>query len=376
MAKHTSNLISPALTVAEVRAESEALFGSIGDGAIATDEFGHITRINPAALEILDLRPEEALGKWFPRVIPAFREDGTPIPLIDRPIVRMFLSGKSVTEKAYYRTKDGHLVPVDMTVSPIILNNRPVGAVEVFRDITVENEIDRMKSEFISLASHQLRTPLSTVKTYAHMLADGYMGAVDADQSQGLKTILTAADNMNELIGTLLNIARIESGSIEITTKQHDARQLAADVIKQLQLVARNKEVELLLQVPKQPVPIKTDNLIAKEILTNLISNAVKYTLRYGVVTVKVGTHRGDIVFTVEDTGIGIPAHEQNKVFSKFFRGRNVMRQETSGTGLGLYVVKGLVSTLHGKVWFRSEEHVGTVFHVSLPREPADDNRA
>src|SRR5438132_233374 len=110
--------LSRATTVAEVRAESEALFRSIGDGAIATDEFGRITRINPTALTILGLKTEEALGQWFPRTVAVLRLDGTPIPLIERPIVKMFLTGKAVTEKALYRAKNNRIVPVSITVSP------------------------------------------------------------------------------------------------------------------------------------------------------------------------------------------------------------------------------------------------------------------
>ena len=363
------NAPSPERTVAEVQAESEAMFRSIGDGAITTDEFGHITRINPPALAILGLDLDDALGRWFPRVVAILKPDGSPLPLIERPIVKMFLTGKAVSEKTIYQTKSGRSVPVFVTVSPIILNDRPVGAIEVFRDITIENEIDRMKSEFISLASHQLRTPLSTIKTYAHLLAEGYMGDLGAEQARTVQTIIAATNNMNELIGTLLNIARIESGSIEVTRKRLDARQLATDVVRQLQLSADTKGVEVVLDTPKRPVIIRTDSVIAKEILTNLIGNAIKYTAHGGRVTVEVRDRREDATFAVHDTGIGIPKHAQSKIFSKFFRAPNVVRQETTGTGLGLYVVKGLVSTLRGAIWFKSEEHVGSSFYVSLPKQ-------
>lgn len=356
-------------TIAEVKAESEALFRSIGDGAITTDEFGHVTRINPTALSILELRQEEILGKWFPRAIPLVRSDGTLVPLIERPIVRMFLTGKTMTEKVLYRAKNNKMVPLSINVSPIILNRKPVGAIEVFRDITLENEIDRMKSEFISLASHQLRTPLSTVKTYSHMLLDGYMGELTDVQTQALKTIIGASDNMNELIGVLLNIARMESGSIEVNGKSQDATHLAIDVVKQLSHMADNRGVTVTLHHPDAPVVIKTDSIIAKEVLTNIIGNAIKYTKQNGKVVVTVRDRPSDVLFKVQDNGIGIPKHVQDKIFSKFFRAANVVRQETSGTGLGLYVVKGLVQTLRGKVWFKSEENAGTTFYVTLPKE-------
>ena len=354
--------------IAAIRAESEALFRSIGDGAIATDEFGHITRINPTALSILGITLGDALGKWFPRVVSITRLDGTPIPLAERPIVKMFLTGRVVSEKVLYQAGESKPVPVSLTVSPIILDGRPVGAIEVFRDITAEDEIDRMKSEFISLASHQLRTPLSTIKTYTHMLTDGYMGDITHEQERALGTILTATHNMNELISTLLNIAKIESGSLAVNSKRLDAGHLILEVIKQLSVSADNKGISVIFHPPKQPVILKADSLIVREILANLIGNAIKYTVGGGSVTLGL-TSRGDtVLFKIQDTGIGIPKASQDKIFAKFFRAQNVMRQETTGTGLGLYVVKGLVTTLHGRVWFKSEEHEGTTFYVSLPK--------
>ncbi len=356
------------LTVEEVKAESEAIFRSIGDGAIATDEFGHITRINPRALAILGLRAEEVLGKWFPRVIIIVNPDGSPLSLVERPIVRMFLTGEVVSEKALYKAIDGRLVPVSVTVSPIMFDGKPVGAVEVFRDVTTENEIDRMKSEFISLASHQLRTPLSTIQTYAHMLDEDFMGELTANQSRAVRTIIAATSSMNELIGTLLNIARIESGKIAIKSKRLDAGQIIADVAKQLQMTAESRGVVLACNKPQKAVEFQTDQLIAKEILTNLVGNAIKYTTSMGTVSISVRDRKQSVLFEIRDTGIGIPKQAQEKIFTKFFRAHNVVRQETTGTGLGLYVVKGLVTTLHGNVWFRSEEHKGTTFFVSLPK--------
>jgi len=367
MANDTTTL-QDTITVAEVRAESEALFRSIGDGAIATDEFGHITRINPKALNILELTAEETLGHWFPRIIRILKPDGTPLPLIERPIVRMFLTGQAVSEKALYLTRSGNMVPVSITVSPIILDGRPVGALQVFRDITVENEVDRMKSEFISLASHQLRTPLSTIQTYAHMMDEAYMGDMNPDQRRALRTIITATNTMNELIGMLLNIARIESGSIAVNSKRLNAATVVQDIVRQLSVTAHSKNITLDFHTPKQAVWLKVDSLILKEILLNLVSNAIKYTPADGTVTIKIHTHLHDVLFTIHDTGIGIPKLAQEKIFSKFFRAQNVIRQETTGTGLGLYVVKGLVHTLNGKVWFKSEENKGTTFYVSLPK--------
>lgn len=364
--------VMASLNLEEQRALAEALFTSIGDGAIATDEFGKITRINPTALRLLGYTERETIGTWFPKKIIALHENGEPISLIDRPITRAFLTGKTIVEKTYYRRKNGQSMPVSMTVSPIVLNGKPVGAIEVFRDITIEFEIDRMKSDFISLASHQLRTPLSAIKTYSHMLIDGYMGDVSVAQKKSLRTIVSAANRMNELISTLLNITRIESGNVTVTPKEVNVERLAEEVIKEHSLAASDKEVSVELQITSKTAPtVMTDALLFKEVLSNLVSNGVKYTPNLGTIQVVIKSRRHDVLFTVIDSGMGIPKYSQEQIFTKFFRAHNVVKQETSGTGLGLYLVKGLVDALGGKIWFESIENQGTSFFVTLPKKAA-----
>lgn len=364
------------LKLASQQAQTEALFNSIGDGAIATDEFGKITRINPTALRILGYKEKDMLSMWFPNVITAVDEDGVPISLIDRPITRAFLTGQTISEKAYYRTKNGTRIPVAITVSPIVFNSRPIGAIEVFRDISLEFEIDKMKSEFISLASHQLRTPLSAIKTYSHMLIDGYMGDITPEQRRSLLTIVTASNRMNELISTLLNITRIESGSIAISPKNVNLKKLIEEVTKELEHTAVSNNVKLTIDVATKDPTVRTDSLIAKEILSNLASNAIKYTPELGSVTIKVSSHPKNMLVSVRDTGIGIPKAAHDQIFTKFFRAPNVVKRETSGTGLGLYLVKGLAERLGGKIWFVSEENKGSTFYFSLPKHTVASPRA
>lgn len=352
--------------VTEQQAELEALFTSIGDGAITTDEFGKITRINPKALSILGYTHKEMIGEWFPRKIQAVNDEGKSISLIDRPVTRAFLNGSTVAEKCFYKHKNGHIIPVSITVSPILLDSKPLGAIEVFRDITREEEIDRMKSEFISLASHQLRTPLSTIKTYSHMLVDGYMGSVTAPQKKALRTIISGSNRMNELISTLLNITRMESGTIRVTPKYARLDALAQEAMQEVSLLAADRSISTSIRCGKGSMAVRTDPLLFKEILINLATNAIKYTPEGGSVTIKL-QHRGDkIITSVTDSGWGIPLASQKQIFSKFFRAQNIVKRETTGTGLGLYLVKGLVDALGGDIWFKSVEGKGTTFSVSL----------
>lgn len=351
------------------RAEAEVLFNSMGDGAISTDEYGRITRVNPAAQELLGFKDNELIGAWFPKKIVAVSADDTPINLIDRAITRAFLTGKPVSDKLYYRRKDGRKFPVAVNVSPIISHGKPMGAIETFHDISLELEVDRMKSEFISLASHQLRTPLSAIKTYSHMLSDGYMGELNNAQKKSLGTIVGASNRMNELISTLLNITRIESGTIALSPKLLKIDKVIEELMPELSLMAEAKSVNLQLHKRgKANTTLRTDALIVKEVVTNLVSNAIKYTPEGGEVSVVIRPRRFDILVEVTDSGWGIPQYSQDQVFSKFFRAHNIVKRETTGTGLGLYLVKGLLDTIGGQIWFKSSEGKGTSFYFTLPR--------
>lgn len=362
-------LAKPKRAAQEQRAVAEALFTSIGDGAITTDEFGRITRVNPTAQQLLGYSEDELIGTWFPKKIMAVSLDDEPINLIDRPIIKAFLTGKPIAEKTYYRKKNGQKIALAINASPILLNGKPLGAIEVFRDITFEQEVDRMKSEFISLASHQLRTPLSAIKTYTHMLFDGYMGELNKSQKKSLSTIIRATDRMNELISNLLNITRIESGTIAVTPKLLQLDKIADEVIQELSLMASSKSITLSSRVKgRGSTKIKTDTLVVKEVMTNLVANAIKYTPDSGTVTLTIRPRQADILVEVSDSGWGIPKYSQDQIFSKFFRAHNVVKRETTGTGLGLYLVKGLLDALGGKIWFVSDQGKGTTFFFSLPR--------
>lgn len=355
----------------EQQAESEALFTSIGEGAISTDEFGNITRANPGAQRLLGYSEEELVGSWFPKKIIAVTFDDQPINIIDRPISKAFLTGKPISQKMFYRTKQGANLPVAINISPVLLDEKPLGSIMVFRDISLEREIDRMKSEFISLASHQLRTPLSAIKTYTHMLYDGYMGNLNSSQKKSLNTIINASDRMNELISTLLNVTRIESGTIAVTRKTVDLNKVSYEVINELQLAAKAKSIKLKLSSSSDTgLKAKTDLLIFKEILTNLLMNAIKYTSDGGKVSLKIKERPTDILFEIKDNGWGIPKYSQDQVFSKFFRASNIVKRETTGTGLGLYLVKGLVDALGGQIWFTSEEGQGSRFYFTIQNAP------
>jgi PAS domain S-box-containing protein len=354
-------------TLEEAQARADALFLSIGVGAIAANEQGHIYRINDVALDILGYKKRDVMGKWFPQAIKAVDENGKETPLINRPITQAFLTGKPVTQRAYYKKKSGDLVPVSITVSPILMYGKPVGAVEVFYDSTHEEKVDRMKSEFISIASHQLRTPLAAINTYANLLASGYEGKLNKGQQQHLDVILGAVDRMNVLISTLLDIAKLEEGALSVRIKKTDVGELLKTALLEMDQLITDKKIKLTVDFPKKKILVDCDPLLLGEVYRNLISNAIKYTPEGGSVKIKVRLKNDELTFRVDDTGYGIPENLQDQVFTKFFRATNIQRRDTSGTGLGLYMARQIAEVLGGQLNFRSREDKGSCFTFTLP---------
>jgi signal transduction histidine kinase len=253
-------------------------------------------------------------------------------------------------------------------VAPVILNAKIVGAVEVFRDITKEKEIDKAKTEFVSLASHQLRTPLSTVNWYSEMLLTGDVGEVTADQKKYLEEIYNGNQRMVDLVNTLLDVSRIEMGTFLVEPKPTNIVNLAQSVIDEQKLQIDEKEIRLSTVFEKNIPVIQTDPKLLRMVIQNLLSNSVKYTPNAGRVEVSLFLDtQKNVILKMSDTGYGIPKNQQDKIFTKLFRADNIIGKDTEGTGLGLYIAKSIVEQAGGKIYFDSKENKGTTFYVTLP---------
>lgn len=354
--------------VSRDKARLEALFASIGEGVLATDEHGIITRVNKAALDILGYQPGDLIGRRLPVTLVAVHDDGTPLEMSERPIAKVFLHGRTISERTRYLRKDGTPVSVQVTLSPIMYQGRPVGVIDVFRDLTLEIQNEKLKSDFISVASHQLRTPLSAINIYTRMLNDGMAGEVTPGQRKYIKIILGSIDRMNELISTLLDVTRIEAGQIAVHIESVNLRTLLQSLLVELQPALKDKNLVLETHLDKQLPRIQTDGVLVKEVFSNLLSNAIRYTPDGGRIEVVLAALPNDLVFTVRDSGYGIPLADQKLIFTKFFRAANAIVEQPGGTGLGLYLTKTVADTLEGDVWFESVQNEGSTFYFSLPR--------
>jgi PAS domain S-box-containing protein len=372
----------------EAKAKDESVLLAIGDGLIVTDKNGTIEMINKAFELMLGWKSKEVIGKKVSDIVPMENEKGKRIPEKERINPLLLIPGKKViplrttyystTETYYYVRKDKERFPVTITSTPIILNKKVIGAVEVFRDVTKEKDIDRAKSEFVSLASHQLRTPLSTISWYAEMLLDGDVGKLTDGQEKYLNQVYESNRRMIELVNALLNVSRIEMGTFVIDPEPVKIVDLVLSVLSELKPKIKEKGHTIIKRFDESIPVINADPKLLRIVFQNLLSNAIKYTPQNGKVSLEItyikknGTKDArvmdnSILIKVADTGFGIPKSQQDKIFTKLFRADNVKQKETEGTGLGLYIVKSIVEHSGGRVWFESVENKGTTFYVTLP---------
>lgn len=360
----------------EDKAKDNALLNSIGEGIIAIDREGKIILANPQAEFILKKKSQELIGKSLYEAQILYDQQGNPVETIQRPSYKDLKAGKAIeatkTNSFYYKNNKNLLIPLALTINPIILKDEVIGAIQVFRDITQEKEIDRVKTELISLASHQLRTPLSAINWYAEALIKEDLGKLNAGQKKYLKEIFSANQKMIELVYDFLNVSRVELGTFSIKLDTTNLEEITQSVLKELQPLIKNKKLSVKEHYDKEVQSLQSDKKIVRLIVQNLVTNAVKYSDFKGKISINMELKKKKsaqpiIYMTISDNGFGIPKHQQKKIFTKLFRADNVAKLDTHGSGLGLYLVKSFVEFCKGKITFTSSLNKGTTFYVSLP---------
>ncbi len=349
--------------------KNAAILEGVADGVMVANELGEIILFNPAAERILDLKRSNLLGRSITSLSGLYGGGGRRwMEAIEQWTAdpTQIYGGEYVSEILDLGGK-----VINVTLAPVHMGDQFLGTVSVFRDITKDVEVDRMKTEFISNVSHELRTPMTSIKGYADLLVLGAAGEITERQRQFLNTIKSNADRLTNLLNDLLNISRLDAGRVKLKYQLVSLPQVARMVLTNLRgrIETEGKAIEVVSEIVDDLPQTYADFDKLTQIITNLVDNAFQYTPPGGKITVGVQQDsETTFLIKVGDTGIGIPEKVQHRVFDRFFRvDEQQLVMETPGTGLGLAIVKELVEMHGGRIWFESFEGRGTTFYISLP---------
>ena len=349
--------------ISRERAEEEknktlAILENFTDGVLVFDKENKLTLINPRAKDFFQIKSSEDI---IGNSLSGLSQLSNLKPLTG-------LLGKEIKElfRKELLIKENFILEV--STLPIIRGKEKTGTLMVLHDISREKMIERMKTEFVSIAAHQLRTPLSAIKWTIRMLLDGDLGKITPEQADFLEKTYKSNERMILLINDLLNVTRIEEGRYLYKPTLTALEPIIQSVIKSYQEVIKKKKLKLQFQKPEKKLPkALVDVEKIKLAIQNLLDNAIRYTPSGGRVTISLNCAKKNIELSIEDSGIGISEDQKERVFTKFFRGANVIRVETEGTGLGLFIAKNIIDAHKGKIWFTSEEGKGSTFYFTLP---------
>ena len=249
----------------------------------------------------------------------------------------------------------------------------------IIRSLERIAEANRLKSEFISVVSHQLRSPLSNLKWSTELITSGRLGEIEKKQAEYLEIIKENIGRMGELVSDLLMVSRIEQGRLPLEISEFSLKEMTEQIINKFKAYAEASNIEITFNTEEPLSNVVADPSQTKSVIENLLDNAIRYIKGKGKIEISI-RKRGDfLLFSIKDTGVGIPQKDQKHIFQKFFRSANVMKHQTQGSGLGLYIVKSIVEMCGGKIWFNSREGEGTTFLFTLPikknRKTVDNTR-
>jgi two-component system phosphate regulon sensor histidine kinase PhoR len=350
--------------VALEKERSVAILANIADGIVAVDREGCVVLWNEAAERITGIRAADAIGRSTLQVLERTLESGDetgPDAVGDR-----LLSIRRGDDDVW------------LSLTEAIMRD-PAGAVSgrifAFRDISAERVVEQMKSDFVTAVSHELRTPLTSIYGFAETLLRQDVLFGEDERRTFLGYIASESERLTTIVDQLLNVARLETGDLQVNLAPTDVRAVASEVVHVARQAPGANGHDFVLELPEEPLDAEADGDKLRQILANLVDNAVKFSPNGGKVTV-VARRAGEeaVEVRVVDEGIGIPDEEQRRIFTKFYRGDSMTHDSsTTGTGLGLFIAHGLVAAMGGRMWVDSREGAGSSFAFELPlaRQPA-----
>jgi signal transduction histidine kinase len=357
--------------IANEKVRVEAILNSLGEGVLTVDNNWRTTYVNEPAVTLLGEKAR-ILSQDATLVVSLEDGDGNRVPTEHHPIRTAILRkrrvafGMTMGQPYFVKSIGLHHRRVGMTITPTTRAGRVTGAAVVVRDITDESNMDRAKSEIISIASHQLRSPLTAVRWYVKTLIDDKK-LTDEQRTRYLQQVYDSNNRMVQLVDALLNVSRIDLGTLNLAPVAVDVKAVLRNVLKDLEVEIKAKKLKVNTIANKHMLPALIDPSAMQIILQNLVSNAIKYSPKGKEINVSLQQQATEAVIEVRDKGVGIPDIDQRKIFTKLFRASNAPKVAPDGSGLGLYITKAMVERAHGKISFESTEKRGTVFYVIIP---------
>ncbi|GAC1392309.1 MAG: cell wall metabolism sensor histidine kinase WalK [Candidatus Saccharimonadales bacterium] len=344
------------------RNKIEFVINNASEGIIALDVNSHVILTNQAIEELVNMKKEMLITKKIDELF-AWTRFNFPYTIDYSDDKKLF------HENLQFTDAKGKVKIIDLKISKINQPDETIRSIITMHDKTKAVELESMKMDFVSLAAHELRTPLSSIRGYLELLIDDEF--TEKNMPERPKNFILQARNsarqLTGLISNLLNVSRIERGALSLNMEKLDWAHIALQSVKDQQFNASEKNINLTYDGPAENVFIQADQTAISEVIDNLIANALKYTLAGGSVRVHMQINDNNILTQVIDTGIGIPEVSLPKLFIKFYRVNGGLSSGSSGTGLGLFISKSIVVRHGGQIWAESEEGRGSTFQFLLP---------
>ena len=356
-------VIERSTELAEVTQRTDLLVDSVEDGVYGVDSQGRVTFVNPAGARLLGSRRGALLGQYAHE---AFHSH----PLADCYLRTIQRNGLAITGiDDAYRSSDGRQVPVEVSASPMAdprgEGSSVRGVVVVFRDVTRRREVDRMKNEFVSLVSHELKTPLTAIRGSLGLLAGGALGELAPPATRMVEIALESSERLTRLINEILDMERIESGSMPMQIGAHDVTSLLAAAHDQVQVLAGGAGIVVDVDAASGQVVADADRVV--QTLINLVGNAIKFSPPGSAVTLSAVPDGNVVLFSVRDQGRGVPENRLEVIFERFEQVDSSDAREKGGTGLGLSISRSIVERLGGRIWAENNLEGGSTFSFTLP---------
>ncbi|MBW3538020.1 PAS domain-containing sensor histidine kinase [Candidatus Parcubacteria bacterium] len=364
------------------RLRAQVLMSSIADGVIVIDRSNQIQLLNRAAQEMTGWDAESVQNVDYHLVLPLTAADGKPLAPADDPFQQSWAANASIVRNdLVMTTSGGNQRTLSISVSPIYNGDQSIaGAIAVFRDISKDKEVERQRSEFVSTASHEMRTPVAAIEGYISLALNPKVATVDDRAKEYLNKAHQNTQHLGELFRDLLSVTKVEQGQLARNLAPVNLGQLVEDVVRDMQFSAEKKKLTLTfapagagLGGDKTVMPlyyVRADQERIREVLMNLVDNALKYTPEGGVTVGIVGDER-TVNVSVRDTGPGISPENIPHLFQKFYRVDSSATRTIGGTGLGLYLCRAVIELHGGRIWAESTPGQGSTFYFNLPRLPA-----